>query len=144
MIAVNLHHALLKRPPVSLFCLLSTCSPLPPSLHPTQVYVSKQEVDQVKTSAQPDPGLVLLGFKPMTALKDFHQLRNSTFLYPGTWRRPCLLHSACCLQQLGNAVVTAGACGHCCSWIKCTVSLWESSEKGSCVGEMRARLGCRQ
>lgn len=46
-----------------------------------QVYVTRGAVAALKKVD--DPGLRLLGFKPLAALKDYHQLRNPTFVYPG-------------------------------------------------------------
>ena len=47
-----------------------------------QVYISRDELQQIKCSAV-SKGLSLLGFKPLTALKEYHQLRNPSFIYPG-------------------------------------------------------------
>ncbi|GAB4821601.1 hypothetical protein N2152v2_008647 [Parachlorella kessleri] len=45
------------------------------------VYISREELQQIKSSAV-SKGLSLLGFKPLTALKEYHQLRNPSFIYP--------------------------------------------------------------
>lgn len=37
---------------------------------------------------QGDAGLELLGFKPLSCLQDWHQLRTSTFMYPAERSRP--------------------------------------------------------
>eukprot|EP00899_Mesostigma_viride_P022551 jgi/Mesvir1/3480/Mv11971-RA.1 len=44
------------------------------------VVFTKEDADAVKTLGE--PGLRMLGFKPLVALKDHHNLRNSSFLYP--------------------------------------------------------------
>ncbi|KAK9806596.1 hypothetical protein WJX73_006230 [Symbiochloris irregularis] len=42
--------------------------------------IAKDDMDAVKRSGA--PGLQVLGFAPRTALQDYHQIRNSSFLYP--------------------------------------------------------------
>uniref|UniRef100_A0A3P9KEP8 DNA helicase n=1 Tax=Oryzias latipes TaxID=8090 RepID=A0A3P9KEP8_ORYLA len=59
---------------------------LPSDIKKAQVYAKKQivmerdEVDAIKKFD--DPGLVLIGFKPMEKLKLHHHIRPSVFLYP--------------------------------------------------------------
>ena len=48
-----------------------------------QVYVDKHEMDRIRHGDEPR-SFSLLGFKPLDSLLDHHQLRSSSFLYPGT------------------------------------------------------------
>lgn len=45
-----------------------------------QVYISRDEVDAIRSG--PDRGLTLLGFKPRSCLRPYHNLRPPTFIYP--------------------------------------------------------------
>lgn len=45
-----------------------------------QIVMEKDEVDEIKKFD--DPGLVLIGFKPMDRLKMHHHIRPSLFIYP--------------------------------------------------------------
>lgn len=45
-----------------------------------QIVMEKDEVDEIKKFD--DPGLVLIGFKPMERLKLHHHLRPALFIYP--------------------------------------------------------------
>ncbi|XP_034056917.1 X-ray repair cross-complementing protein 6 [Gymnodraco acuticeps] len=45
-----------------------------------QIVMEKDEVDAIKKFD--DPGMILIGFKPMEKLKRHHHIRPSTFLYP--------------------------------------------------------------
>jgi len=45
-----------------------------------QIVMEKDEVDEIKKFD--DPGLVLMGFKPMDRLKLHHHLRPALFIYP--------------------------------------------------------------
>lgn len=57
-----------------------------------QIVLEKEETEQLKRFD--DPGLILIGFKPLVMLKKHHFLRPSLFVYPeeslvnGTWHRP--------------------------------------------------------
>ena len=42
--------------------------------------MEKDEVDEIKKFD--DPGLVLIGFKPMSKLKTHHHIRPAVFIYP--------------------------------------------------------------
>lgn len=45
-----------------------------------QIVMEKDEVDAIKKFD--DPGLFLIGFKPMEKLKPHHHIRPSVFIYP--------------------------------------------------------------
>lgn len=45
-----------------------------------QIVMERDEVDAIKRFE--DPGLFLIGFKPMERLKIHHHIRPATFLYP--------------------------------------------------------------
>lgn len=45
-----------------------------------QIVMEKDEVDEIKKFD--DPGLVLIGFKPMSKLKVHHHIRPAVFIYP--------------------------------------------------------------
>ncbi len=45
-----------------------------------QIVMEKDEVDEIKKFD--DPGLVLMGFKPMDRLKPHHHIRPALFIYP--------------------------------------------------------------
>lgn len=45
-----------------------------------QIVMEKNEVDEIKKFD--DPGLVLMGFKPMDRLKLHHHIRPALFIYP--------------------------------------------------------------
>jgi ATP-dependent DNA helicase 2 subunit 1 len=45
-----------------------------------KVYVTPEEVRQIKGAGE--GGMTLLGFKPLSCLKQHHQVRNCSFLYP--------------------------------------------------------------
>lgn len=45
-----------------------------------QIVMEKDEVDEIKKFD--DPGLVLMGFKPMDCLKLYHHIRPALFIYP--------------------------------------------------------------
>lgn len=45
-----------------------------------QIVMEKDEVDEIKKFY--NPGLVLIGFKPMDCLKLHHHLRPALFIYP--------------------------------------------------------------
>lgn len=45
-----------------------------------QIVMEKDEVDVIKKFS--DPGLELIGFKPMERLKLHHHLRSAVFIYP--------------------------------------------------------------
>ena len=68
-------------------------------VHNTQVVLTKSEEKEVR-SLRPK-GLTLLGFKPLSALKDWHQLTPSRFVYPderavkGSTAAFVALHAAC-------------------------------------------------
>lgn len=67
---------------------------------PAQVILTKLEEKELK-SLRPK-GLTLLGFKPVSCLKDSHQLGPSRFVYPderwwkGSTAAFSALHRACC------------------------------------------------
>ncbi|PSC68239.1 ATP-dependent DNA helicase 2 subunit KU70 [Micractinium conductrix] len=44
------------------------------------IYFNREELQRMRGTGQ--PGMVLLGFKPLSALKEYHQLRSCQFLYP--------------------------------------------------------------
>ena len=44
------------------------------------VPLSKNDITELKTFTE--PGLTMLGFKPLDALADYHQVRSPLFLYP--------------------------------------------------------------
>jgi len=46
-----------------------------------KIFISKDEMKAIK-DASPAPGISLVGFRPMSALKDHHNLRTGYFLYP--------------------------------------------------------------
>ena len=62
-----------------------------------QVYVDKHEMDRIRHDDEPR-SFSLLGFKPLDSLLDHHQLRSSSFLYPGTQffgqNTFCVMHAA--------------------------------------------------
>lgn len=45
-----------------------------------QIVMERDEVDAIKKFE--DPGLVLIGFKPMERLKLHHHIRPAVFIYP--------------------------------------------------------------
>ncbi|KAL4422287.1 hypothetical protein ABPG75_008484 [Micractinium tetrahymenae] len=51
-----------------------------------KTYVTLDELDTLR--GKNNPGMLLLGFKPASCLKEHHQIRNSNFLYPDDRKQP--------------------------------------------------------
>lgn len=73
-----------------------------------KTYVTKAELDEIKGMG--DPGMFLLGFKPVSCLKEHHQVRNSSFLYPDDKKQP---GSATAFIALHAAMLQSGSMAIC-------------------------------
>lgn len=51
-----------------------------------RTYMTLDELDTLR--GKNSPGMLLLGFKPLSCLKEHHQVRNSNFLYPDDRKQP--------------------------------------------------------
>lgn len=65
-----------------------------------QIVMDKDEVDAIKKFD--DPGLVLIGFKPMERLKVHHHIRPSVFIYPEESEVKGAVQYACARLRLFN------------------------------------------
>ncbi|CAI5992139.1 unnamed protein product [Closterium sp. NIES-64] len=78
----------------------------------TRIIMAKAEVDQVKAVSPHD--LLLLGFKPLHCLKDYHNLQPPTFLFPD---EETLSGSTAAFIALHNAMLDANSFALAC-WAK--------------------------
>lgn len=71
-----------------------------------KVYITPEETRQIKGVGQ--RGMTLLGFKPISCLKEHHQTRNSTFIYPDEKE---VAGSATCFIALWDVMRETGQIG---------------------------------